>query len=89
MCNAFPRQVETIVNKYKCPTRLETCSAITLRKNKPDKPIADGFRSVTATWHIITHDTIADSCDNVNITIAYVYDNDNIDLQKGTLQIRA
>ena len=37
-------KVEEIVNKYKCPTRVETCSAITTRKNKPDKPIADGFR---------------------------------------------
>lgn len=37
-------KIEQVVNKYKCPTRVETCSAITTRKEKPDKPIADGFR---------------------------------------------
>lgn len=37
-------KVEEIVNKYKCPTRVETCSAIATRNRKPDKPIADGFR---------------------------------------------
>ena len=37
--------IEAVVNRYKCPTRVETCSAITIRKkDKPDKPIADGFR---------------------------------------------
>ncbi|KAK7079646.1 ADP-ribosylation factor-like protein 13B [Halocaridina rubra] len=45
--------VEEIVNKFKCPTRVETCSAITTRKNKPDKPIADGFRWLVDT--IVVH----------------------------------
>ncbi|XP_076035515.1 uncharacterized protein LOC143021723 isoform X1 [Oratosquilla oratoria] len=36
--------LECIVNRYKCPTRVETCSSITTNKGKPDKPIADGFR---------------------------------------------
>ncbi|XP_071519598.1 uncharacterized protein [Panulirus ornatus] len=45
--------VEQVVNKYKCPTRVETCSAITTRKHKPDKPIADGFRWLIDT--IVVH----------------------------------
>ncbi|KAG7161237.1 ADP-ribosylation factor-like protein 13B-like [Homarus americanus] len=45
--------VEQVVNKYKCPTRVETCSAVTTRKHKPDKPIADGFRWLIDT--IVVH----------------------------------
>nr|XP_027209659.1 ADP-ribosylation factor-like protein 13B isoform X1 [Penaeus vannamei] len=46
-------KIEQVVNKYKCPTRVETCSAITTRKEKPDKPIADGFRWLVDT--IVVH----------------------------------
>ncbi|XP_047489727.1 ADP-ribosylation factor-like protein 13B isoform X3 [Penaeus chinensis] len=46
-------KIEQVVNKYKCPTRVETCSAITTRKEKPDKPIADGFRWLIDT--IVVH----------------------------------
>ncbi|XP_018022133.1 ADP-ribosylation factor-like protein 13B [Hyalella azteca] len=46
--------IETTVNKYKCPTRVETCSAIAISSNnKPDKPIADGFRWLLDT--IVVH----------------------------------
>lgn len=37
-------KIEQIVNSYKCPARVETCSATAIQKKKPDKPIADGFR---------------------------------------------
>ncbi|KAK3864904.1 hypothetical protein Pcinc_029440 [Petrolisthes cinctipes] len=46
--------IEAVVNKYKCPTRVETCTATTTRStNKPDKPIADGFRWLIDT--IVVH----------------------------------
>ncbi|KAF2352338.1 Small GTP-binding protein domain [Trinorchestia longiramus] len=45
--------IEETVNKHKCPTRVETCSAITINNDKPDKPIADGFRWLLDT--IVVH----------------------------------
>ncbi|KAG0719735.1 ADP-ribosylation factor-like protein 13B [Chionoecetes opilio] len=46
-------KVEEIVNRFKCPTRVETCSALATRNRKPDKPIADGFRWLVDT--IVVH----------------------------------
>ncbi|XP_068212427.1 ADP-ribosylation factor-like protein 13B isoform X2 [Palaemon carinicauda] len=66
--------VEEIVNKYKCPTRVETCSAITTRKNKPDKPIADGFR-----WLI---DTIVVHYKDINKRVDEDMENERLQLKK-------
>ncbi|XP_066945126.1 ADP-ribosylation factor-like protein 13B isoform X2 [Macrobrachium rosenbergii] len=66
--------VEEIVNKYKCPTRVETCSAITTRKNKPDKPIADGFR-----WLI---DTIVVHYKDINKRVDQDMENERLQMKK-------
>ena len=36
--------VERVVNRYRCLTRVEICSALTLEKNKMDVGIKNGFR---------------------------------------------
>ncbi|KAB7504660.1 ADP-ribosylation factor-like protein 13B [Armadillidium nasatum] len=46
-------KIEQIVNSYRCPARVETCSATAIQKKKPDKPIADGFRWLIDT--IVVH----------------------------------
>lgn len=38
--------VEYIVNKYKCPTRVEICSALTLVNGKIDPGITNGYKYV-------------------------------------------